>query len=161
MKLFSALLISALTTVSAFAASDNQKISRFFSITNHQAISSVSADEANKMFHEFCSTAGEFHYSKHSSVSNSIDFDGSRDFNIRCNILNTQRGLAAGKGLVCVGNTKILNEREDFVEVTTRKRIELTGEKGSCSAAGTYNRDQSDDTNYEVFEDSVFIIVSL
>ena len=161
MKLFSALLISAITTFSAFAASDNQKINRFFAVTNHAAIGSVSADEANKMYHEFCSSAGEFHYNRNSSVENSISFDGSRDFSIRCNILNTQRGLAAGKGLVCVGNTKILNEREDFVEVTTRKRIQITDAKGTCSSAGTYNRDQSDDTNYEVFEDSVFIIVSL
>ena len=154
-------LLSSVSTAMA-GTSDNELINRFYAVTNNAAISSVSPDDASSLYHKFCSSAGEFHYDKHSSVRNSIDFDGSRDFSIRCNLLNTQRATAASKGLVCVGNTKILNEREDFTEVTSRKRIEiLPSSQASCNTIRSYLRDKSDDTDFEAFEVSPFTIAAL
>ena len=107
MKKLVAVLVSSLVSASAFAASSYEQVNRFFDVTSHASISAVSADEANTMYFNFCSSAGEFNYENNSSVSGSINFDGASDFAKRCNILNTARNSSAGKGIVCVGNTQI------------------------------------------------------
>ena len=107
-------------------------------MTNHQAISSVSLDEANNMYYAFCSRAGEFHYSRHSSVENSIDFDGARDFSTRCNLLNKQRHRSPGKSLVCVVDKETLNEKIDALVKPKGKKSPTNNNKSACNTVGIY-----------------------